>query len=77
MVWLILNSPLCNFLLVCAADWLAVQSGVYYLGDVINIEASVFVPLLELQVFVQDCVATMTPDANSVPRYKFIQDGSH
>ncbi|XP_060768862.1 zona pellucida sperm-binding protein 3-like [Neoarius graeffei] len=56
-------------------DWLAVRSGVYYLGDMINIEASVFVPLLELQVFVQDCVATMTPDANSVPRYKFIQDG--
>lgn len=47
----------------------------YFLGDVINIEVSVFAPLLELRVFAQDCVAMTTHDVNSVPRYKFIQNG--
>ncbi|KAF7688391.1 zona pellucida sperm-binding protein 3-like isoform X1 [Silurus meridionalis] len=56
-------------------DWQAVRGGVYYLGDLINMEVSVFAPALELQVFVQDCVATATSYVNSVPRYKFIQNG--
>ncbi|XP_053086189.1 zona pellucida sperm-binding protein 3 isoform X1 [Pangasianodon hypophthalmus] len=58
-----------------SADWQVVRGGVYFLGDMINMEASVFAPLLELRVFVQDCVATTTRDTNSVPRYKFIQNG--
>lgn len=61
---------------MCAADWLAVREGVYFLGDVINMEASVFAPRLELQVFVQDCVATVNFEENSGPRYQFIQNGS-
>ncbi|KAI5615816.1 zona pellucida glycoprotein 3b precursor [Silurus asotus] len=56
-------------------DWQAVRGGVYYLGDLINMEVSVFAPALELRVFVQDCVATATSYVNSVPRYKFIQNG--
>ncbi|KAM9440387.1 zona pellucida sperm-binding protein 3-like isoform 2-T2 [Clarias gariepinus] len=56
-------------------DWLAVREGVYFLGDVINMEASVFAPRLELQVFVQDCVATVNFEENSGPRYQFIQNG--
>ncbi|XP_072769826.1 zona pellucida sperm-binding protein 3-like isoform X2 [Nerophis lumbriciformis] len=48
----------------------------YFLGDMIFIEASVkqfyHVPL---RVYVDSCVATLSPDINSNPRYGFIQDG--
>jgi len=47
----------------------------YFLGGVINIEASVkqynHVPL---RVFVDRCVATQVPDVNSLPRYSFIEN---
>ncbi|XDV38287.1 hypothetical protein PO909_007731 [Leuciscus waleckii] len=47
----------------------------YFLGDVINIEASVYqynhVPL---RVFVDRCVATQVPDVNSLPRYSLIEN---
>ncbi|CAM4642529.1 unnamed protein product [Leuciscus chuanchicus] len=47
----------------------------YFLGDIINIEASVYqynhVPL---RVFVDRCVATQVPDVNSLPRYSFIEN---
>ncbi|CAM4724963.1 unnamed protein product [Leuciscus chuanchicus] len=47
----------------------------YFLGGVINIEASVkqynHVPL---RVFVDSCVATQVPDVNSLPRYSFIEN---
>ncbi|KAL6460797.1 hypothetical protein MHYP_G00307630 [Metynnis hypsauchen] len=47
----------------------------YFLGDFINIEASVMrynhVPL---RIFVDSCVATAVPDANAVPRYSFIEN---
>ncbi|CAM4683464.1 unnamed protein product [Leuciscus chuanchicus] len=47
----------------------------YFLGGVINIEASVkqynHVPL---RVFVDRCVATQAPDVNSLPRYSFIEN---
>ncbi|KTF91041.1 hypothetical protein cypCar_00038969 [Cyprinus carpio] len=60
-------------------------SNVYFLGDIINIEASVngyeHVPL---RVFVDGCVATQVPDVNALPRYSFIEnhgwlaaDGNH
>ncbi|KAF4072746.1 hypothetical protein AMELA_G00251130 [Ameiurus melas] len=62
-------------LYLMTTDWQAVRGGVYFLGDVINMEASVSSLPLELRVFVQDCVAMTTRDANSVPRYKFIQNG--
>nr|BCD71192.1 egg envelope protein [Hasemania nana] len=50
-------------------------SSQYYLGDVINIEASVIqfnhVPL---RVLVESCVATPIPDVNSVPSYSVIEN---
>ncbi|XP_048060788.1 zona pellucida sperm-binding protein 3-like isoform X1 [Megalobrama amblycephala] len=50
-------------------------SNQYFLGDFINIEASVrpynHVPL---RVFVDSCVATSIPDTSAVPRYSFIEN---
>uniref|UniRef100_A0A674DN37 Zona pellucida sperm-binding protein 3 n=1 Tax=Salmo trutta TaxID=8032 RepID=A0A674DN37_SALTR len=54
---------------------LMTPSNHYYLGDIINMEASVMpyhhVPL---RVFVDRCVATLAPDVHTVPRYSFIED---
>ncbi|XP_042629404.1 zona pellucida sperm-binding protein 3-like [Cyprinus carpio] len=57
-------------------DWSSQRpSNVYYLGDIINIEASVKVyNHVPLRVFVDSCVATRVPDVNSVPRYSFIEN---
>ncbi|XP_016397178.1 zona pellucida sperm-binding protein 3-like [Sinocyclocheilus rhinocerous] len=50
-------------------------SNQYFLGDIINLEASVqsysHVPI---RVFVDRCVATTVPDVASVPRYSFIEN---
>ncbi|XP_056628013.1 zona pellucida sperm-binding protein 3-like [Triplophysa dalaica] len=50
-------------------------SNQYFLGDIVNIEASVktynHVPV---HVFVDSCVATVSPDVNSAPRYSFIEN---
>ncbi|KAI5629444.1 zona pellucida glycoprotein 3a precursor [Silurus asotus] len=59
-----------------ADDWLSERtSNQYYLGELINIEASVLqfhhVPL---RVLVDGCVATTVPDINAVPRYFFIEN---
>ncbi|KAK6323897.1 hypothetical protein J4Q44_G00062360 [Coregonus suidteri] len=58
------------------SDWLYERgSGVYFLGDPINMEASVRVAHhTRLRVFVSSCVATLDPDSNSVPRYVFIEN---
>ncbi|XP_029559743.1 zona pellucida sperm-binding protein 3-like, partial [Salmo trutta] len=58
------------------SDWQFERpSNHYYLGDIINMEASVMpyhhVPL---RVFVDRCVATLAPDVHTVPRYSFIED---
>ncbi|XP_064417185.1 zona pellucida sperm-binding protein 3-like [Latimeria chalumnae] len=49
------------------------ESNTYYLGDVVHIEASVItanhMPLL---LFIDSCVATLTPDKDSSPRYPII-----
>uniref|UniRef100_A0A4W5Q7R4 Zona pellucida sperm-binding protein 3 n=1 Tax=Hucho hucho TaxID=62062 RepID=A0A4W5Q7R4_9TELE len=62
-------------LTLMTSDWLYERgSGVYFLGDPINIEASVRVAHhTRLRVFVSSCVATLDPDRNSVPRYVFIE----
>ncbi|XP_067280264.1 zona pellucida sperm-binding protein 3-like [Pseudorasbora parva] len=57
-------------------DWSSQRpSSLYFLGGIINIEASVkqynHVPL---RVFVDSCVATQGPDVNSLPRYSFIEN---
>uniref|UniRef100_A0A671MDK3 Zona pellucida sperm-binding protein 3 n=1 Tax=Sinocyclocheilus anshuiensis TaxID=1608454 RepID=A0A671MDK3_9TELE len=50
-------------------------SNLYFLGDVINIEASVKVyNHVPLRVFVDSCVATQVPDVNAHPRYSFIEN---
>ncbi|XP_029515042.1 zona pellucida sperm-binding protein 3-like isoform X2 [Oncorhynchus nerka] len=57
------------------SDWLYERgSRVYFLGDPINIEASVRVAHhSRLRVFVSSCVGTLDPDNNSFPRYVFIE----
>ncbi|XP_042599226.1 zona pellucida sperm-binding protein 3-like [Cyprinus carpio] len=50
-------------------------SNSYFLGDIINIEASVMVyNHVPLRVFVDRCVATQVPDVNALPRYLFIEN---
>ncbi|XP_072556627.1 uncharacterized protein [Paramormyrops kingsleyae] len=50
-------------------------SNVYFLGSVLNIEASVLVGNSQpLRVFVDSCVATLVPDVSSVPSYAFVQN---
>ncbi len=47
----------------------------YFLGDLINLEASVLsYSHVPIRVFVDSCVATMVPDVTSVPRYSFIEN---
>ncbi|XP_035290100.1 uncharacterized protein LOC118236126 isoform X1 [Anguilla anguilla] len=59
------------------SDWLSEKtSDVYFLGDIIYIEASVTLAYhMPLRMFVDSCVATVFPDKNSVPRYSFIENG--
>uniref|UniRef100_A0A673N287 Zona pellucida sperm-binding protein 3 n=1 Tax=Sinocyclocheilus rhinocerous TaxID=307959 RepID=A0A673N287_9TELE len=50
-------------------------SNLYFLGDIVNIEASVKVyNHVPLCVFVDCCVATQVPDVNVYPRYSFIEN---
>ncbi|XP_077088738.1 zona pellucida sperm-binding protein 3-like [Siphateles boraxobius] len=50
-------------------------SNQYFLGDMINLEASVRVySHVPVRVFVDSCVATAVPDVASVPRYSFIEN---
>ncbi|KAJ8335763.1 hypothetical protein SKAU_G00391050 [Synaphobranchus kaupii] len=59
-----------------ADDWrLERASNVFFLGDLINIEASVVqANHMPLRVFVDTCVATLDPDMNAVPSYAFIEN---
>ncbi|ROI68653.1 Zona pellucida sperm-binding protein 3 [Anabarilius grahami] len=63
-------------LLSSADDWSYQRpSNSYFLGGIINIEASVKVyNHVPLRVFVDSCVATQGPDVNSLPRYSFIEN---
>ncbi|KAL1274417.1 hypothetical protein QQF64_027231 [Cirrhinus molitorella] len=50
-------------------------SSVYFLGDIINIEASVDLGHhVNLRIYFESCIATVAPDINSVPRYTFIEN---
>ncbi|KAL7375378.1 hypothetical protein ABVT39_016352 [Epinephelus coioides] len=54
-------------------DWSSKRrSSVYFLGDVMNIEASLDHPHLPLRLYADSCVATLTSDVTSYPRYAFI-----
>ncbi|XP_048046087.1 zona pellucida sperm-binding protein 3-like isoform X2 [Megalobrama amblycephala] len=58
------------------SDWHSERaSAVYFLGDIINMEASVHLGHhVSLRIYFESCVATVTPDMNSVPRYTFIEN---
>ncbi|KAM7366306.1 hypothetical protein PAMP_015756 [Pampus punctatissimus] len=54
-------------------DWSSERKSlVYFLGEMVNIEASVDHHHLPLRLYVDSCVATLTSDVNSYPRYPFI-----
>ncbi|XP_054457077.1 zona pellucida sperm-binding protein 3-like [Anoplopoma fimbria] len=54
-------------------DWSSERkSSVYFLGEVVNIEASVDHHHRPLRLYADSCVATLTSDVNSYPRYPFI-----
>lgn len=54
-------------------DWSSERkSSVYFLGEMVNIEASVDHHNLPLRLYADNCVATLTSDVNSYPRYLFI-----
>ncbi|XP_030287322.1 zona pellucida sperm-binding protein 3-like isoform X3 [Sparus aurata] len=54
-------------------DWSSERkSSVFFLSDAVNIQASVDHHHPPLRLFADSCVATLTPDAYSYPRYPFI-----
>ncbi|KAM6894221.1 zona pellucida sperm-binding protein 3-like [Lycodopsis pacificus] len=54
-------------------DWSSERkSSLYFLGDVVNMEASVDHRHLPLRLYADSCVATLTSDVTSYPRYPFI-----
>ncbi|XP_078060247.1 zona pellucida sperm-binding protein 3-like [Mustelus asterias] len=55
-------------------DWLTERtSTVYYLGELIHIEASVSMSNhMALKLYIDRCVATLRPDKDSSPRYSII-----
>ncbi|XP_012690867.2 zona pellucida sperm-binding protein 3-like [Clupea harengus] len=59
-----------------ADDWHRERtSGIFYLGDVINVEAAIDVTNhAPLRLYVNTCVATLKPDVNTVPKYTFIEN---
>lgn len=61
----------------CTADFQYERpSYQYYLGDIINIEATVMLYYhVPLRVYVERCVATLSPETNSNPNYVFLESG--
>nr|XP_049600913.1 uncharacterized protein LOC125983585 [Syngnathus scovelli] len=57
-------------------DWTRLRlSNVFYLGDMLNMEASYANPAPEpRRLFIDSCVATLSPEASSVPRYFLIEN---
>lgn len=57
-------------------DWRSVApNGAFYLGDTLHLQASYTGPESERKrLFIDSCVATLSPDATSVPRYYFIEN---
>uniref|UniRef100_UPI00398EA418 zona pellucida sperm-binding protein 3-like n=1 Tax=Pristiophorus japonicus TaxID=55135 RepID=UPI00398EA418 len=56
------------------ANWSAERtSNIYHLGDLIHIEASVMtVNHMPLKLYIDRCIATLSPDQDSTPRYNII-----
>ncbi|XP_044037915.1 zona pellucida sperm-binding protein 3-like [Siniperca chuatsi] len=57
-------------------DWTSEMfTSVFYLGDPLHLEASYTGPDSgRRRLFIDSCVATLSPDATSVPRYYFIEN---
>ncbi|XP_075994840.1 zona pellucida sperm-binding protein 3-like [Genypterus blacodes] len=57
-------------------DWTKEEvSNIFYLGDILHLEASHrAADPGRRRVFIDSCVATLTPDTTSVPRYYFIEN---
>ncbi|MBN3305178.1 ZP3 protein, partial [Amia calva] len=57
-------------------DWSSQRpSNIFYLGDILNLEASVnLTGHLPLRLFVDRCVATLEPNQTSSPSYAFIEN---
>uniref|UniRef100_UPI0037E9137C zona pellucida sperm-binding protein 3-like n=1 Tax=Semicossyphus pulcher TaxID=241346 RepID=UPI0037E9137C len=50
-------------------------SRVFHLGDVLHLQASYSAPdSAQRRLFIDSCVATLSPDVTSVPRYYFIEN---
>ncbi|XP_076609592.1 zona pellucida sperm-binding protein 3-like [Chaetodon auriga] len=59
-----------------SGDWTSETfSTVFYLGDLLHLEASYTGPDWgQRRLFIDSCVATLSPDATSIPRYYFIEN---
>uniref|UniRef100_A0A8C2WQU8 Zona pellucida sperm-binding protein 3 n=2 Tax=Cyclopterus lumpus TaxID=8103 RepID=A0A8C2WQU8_CYCLU len=57
-------------------DWTSEKfSTVFYIGELLHLEASYTGPQSgQEQLFIDSCVATLSPDTMSVPRYYFIEN---
>ncbi|KAE8283103.1 Zona pellucida sperm-binding protein 3 [Larimichthys crocea] len=57
-------------------DWTSETfSNMFYLGDLLHLEASYTGPdSVQRRLFIDSCVATLSPDTTSVPRYYFIEN---
>ncbi|XP_073350946.1 zona pellucida sperm-binding protein 3-like [Pagrus major] len=57
-------------------DWTReMSSSVFYLGDLLHLQASYTGPDSgQRRLLIDSCVATLSPDATSVPRYYFIEN---
>ncbi|XP_056144450.1 zona pellucida sperm-binding protein 3-like [Lampris incognitus] len=57
-------------------DWRSERpSNIFYLGDALHLQASYTGPnYLSRRLFIDNCVATLEPDAASLPRYYFIEN---
>ncbi|CAJ1076592.1 zona pellucida sperm-binding protein 3-like [Xyrichtys novacula] len=57
-------------------DWTqSTSSRSFYLGDLLHLQASYSAPdSAHRQLFIDGCVATLSPDVTSVPRYYFIEN---
>ncbi|XP_041633945.1 zona pellucida sperm-binding protein 3-like [Cheilinus undulatus] len=57
-------------------DWTQeLFSGIFYLGDVVHLQASYSGPdAAHRRLLIDSCVATLSPDVTSVPRYYFVEN---
>lgn len=74
--WAFTNTP---FFFVYTGDWRGPRSSpIYQLGDLLYIQASVDTHnQIDMILYVDRCVATISPDATSSPSYDIITDNGY